>query len=204
VYGFPTSWLFQACDDEEHKRSQEQNLGAEGRAEMILLTSWASARRREQRESLLWKHFLSDPSWLVFLCTSRSGCMEHPQTQQIDMSPPIHLALEQFEPGDLSFSLPGTPRFGESGLDRRELFLQAQSKAPQFLIGTPFGPLQPGKQGLAFVLPDQANAVLTERRERRKAWGKAEQCPSIGSILCIQIRWLTQQQPFHEDSVFGS
>jgi hypothetical protein len=45
--------------------------------------------------------------------------MEQPQTQQIDLGPPIHLALEQFEPGDLSFYLPGTPRFGESGLDRR-------------------------------------------------------------------------------------
>jgi hypothetical protein len=47
VYELLTSWLFQAFDDGEHKRSKEQNLRADSRAEMILLTSWASSRRQE-------------------------------------------------------------------------------------------------------------------------------------------------------------
>jgi len=51
-----------------------------GRAEIILLTSRTSPRRKEQCESLLWKHYLSEPSRLAFLCMSGSGRMEHPQT----------------------------------------------------------------------------------------------------------------------------
>src|SRR6266487_3267216 len=56
------------------------NGAGKGRAEIILLTSRTSPRRKEQRESLLWKHYLSEPSRLAFLCTSWSGRMEHPQT----------------------------------------------------------------------------------------------------------------------------
>ena len=67
--------------------------------------------------------------------------MQHTQAQQIEVGTSIHLAFEQFESRDLSFYLPGTPGFGEGGLNRRELSLQTQSKALQFLIGTPFGPL---------------------------------------------------------------
>jgi hypothetical protein len=76
-------------------------------------------------------------------------------------------------------------------------------KVPQFLIGTAFGSLQPGKQGLALALTDQAHKVLAERGERRKGRGKTKQCLPIGRILCIQFLWLAQEQPFHEDSVFG-
>ncbi len=57
VYDLPTSWLFPAFDDGEYERSKEQNLGADGRAERTLLTSWAPSRSY-QRESRLWKHFL--------------------------------------------------------------------------------------------------------------------------------------------------
>ncbi|SRR6266851_49341 len=56
------------------------NGAGKGRAEIILLTSRTSPRRKEQRESLLWKHYLSEPSRLAFLCMSWSGRMEHPQT----------------------------------------------------------------------------------------------------------------------------
>jgi hypothetical protein len=42
---------------ESYKWDKEQDLGADGRAEMILLISWASSRSYE-RENLLWKHFL--------------------------------------------------------------------------------------------------------------------------------------------------
>ncbi len=44
--------------------------------------------------------------------------MEHPQPQQIDMGSPIHLALEQFEPGDLPFYLSRTPGLSEGRLNR--------------------------------------------------------------------------------------
>ena len=74
VYGLPTSWLFQAFDDGENK------WAGKGRAEINLLTSRTAPRRKEQRESLLWKHYLSEPSCLAFLCMSWSGRMEHPQT----------------------------------------------------------------------------------------------------------------------------
>lgn len=47
-----------------------------------------------------------------------------------------------------------------------------QSKAPQFLIGTRFGPLQPGKQGLAFALPDQANPRPDQAPRETKGVGK--------------------------------
>ena len=53
--------------------------------------------------------------------------MQHAQTQQIEVGTSIHLAFEQLEPGDLSFDLPGTPRFGEGGLKRSKLFLQADA-----------------------------------------------------------------------------
>jgi hypothetical protein len=45
--------------------------------------------------------------------------MQHAQTQEIKISPSIHLAFEQFESGNLSFDLPGTPGLGEGGLNRR-------------------------------------------------------------------------------------
>src|SRR6266480_2903794 len=129
--------------------------------------------------------------------------MQHTQAQQIEIGTSIHLAFEQLESRDLSFYLPSTPGFGEGGLNRRELSLQTQSKALQFLIGTPFGPLQPGKQCLALALTDQANKVLAERGESRKARGKAKQCLPIGRILCLQFLWLVQQQPFHPPRRWG-
>jgi hypothetical protein len=61
---------------------------------------------KEQRESLLWKHFLWEPSCLAFLCTNWSARMQHPQTQQIDLGAPVHLALERLQSGNLSFYLP--------------------------------------------------------------------------------------------------
>jgi hypothetical protein len=45
--------------------------------------------------------------------------MQHAQTQQIEVGTSIPLAFEQLESGDLSFDLPGTPGFAESGLNRR-------------------------------------------------------------------------------------
>src|SRR5712692_4406964 len=118
--------------------------------------------------------------------------MQHAQPQQIEIGTSIHLALEQFEPGNLPFDLPSTPGFSESSLNRWELSLQPLSKAPQFLIGAPFGPLQPRKECLAFPLTDEANKILAERGKRRKARRKTKHCLPIGRILCPQFLWLAQ------------
>src|SRR5215470_13323336 len=98
--------------------------------------------------------------------------MQHPQAQQIDVGPSIHLAFEQLESRDLSFNLPSTPRFSESSLNCWELSFQPVSKALQLLIRAAFGPLQPGKECLAVALTNQAHKILTECGERRKGWGK--------------------------------
>ena len=67
--------------------------------------------------SLLWKQCLWEPSCLAFLCTNWSGRMQHPQTQQIDMGSPVHLALEILQSGNLPFDLSRTPGLGEGRLN---------------------------------------------------------------------------------------
>src|SRR5258708_26857676 len=108
------------------------------------------------------------------------------------MGSPIHLTLEQFEPGNLPFALPVLQGRVESSLNRWELSLQPLSKAPQFLIGAPFGPLQPRKECLAFPLTDEANKILAERGKRRKARRNTKHCLPICRILCPQFLWLAQ------------
>src|SRR5260370_40539027 len=102
----------------------------------------------------------------------------------------IHLTLEQCEPGNLPFDLPSPPGFSESSLNRWELSLQPLSKAPQFLIGAPFGPLQPRKECLAFPLTDETNKSLPERGNRPKARRKTKQCLPIVRIRSLQFSWL--------------
>src|SRR6266571_1572677 len=43
--------------------------------------------------------------------------MQHALAQEIKMRAPVHAALEEFEPVDLSLYLPVTPLHGDGGLD---------------------------------------------------------------------------------------
>ncbi len=76
--------------------------------------------------------------------------MYHAQTQEIKIRPPIHLAFEQFESGNLPFDLPSTPGFGEGGLNRWELSLQTD--AAKRRISSKGHPLALSSQGSSALL----------------------------------------------------
>src|SRR4051812_13539314 len=63
-----------------------------------------------------------------FRCGRRSWRADEPRLQEVELSTPIHLSLDQFQPGDLTFGLTVRPRRGDGGADRSLIVEDATSE----------------------------------------------------------------------------
>ena len=66
------------------------------------------------------------PEW--FFRTSCRWAIEHPQTQQVELGPTIHLTLDELEPIDVSFGLPVAPGSLERCSNRCIVLLDAEGE----------------------------------------------------------------------------
>ena len=89
--------------------------------------------------------------------------MQEPQSEKVDVGTSVHLTFEQFELGNLSFYLPGTPRFAQRRAQGRKLVGKTLCKASHFLVGAGFRFLKPGKEGIALLFTDHLEKLLPYR-----------------------------------------
>jgi len=64
-----------------------------------------------------------------------SGSLQNTCSQQVELRPPLHLPLDQLEPGDLSFGLSIAPRQRQRGLHRGFVLIQTSGEGCQLTFG---------------------------------------------------------------------
>ena len=76
----------------------------------------------------------------------RSGRPEHPLAQQVDLRPPVALALDQLQPGDLAFRLAVAPPQRQPGLHGGLVRPQRACESLQLVDAARLGLVQPRRQ----------------------------------------------------------
>ena len=75
--------------------------------------------------------------------------MEDAETEEVKLSPSIHLPFQAFEPMDVPFHLTLIPRLRTRRLNRGVILLHALGNTFQFADSAPFGSSQPVASALA-------------------------------------------------------
>ncbi len=88
--------------------------------------------------------------------------MKDAEAKELKLRPSVHLPLQAFEPIDLAFDLPLTPRQGARRRNGRVILLHALGETCEFGDITAFSYTDPLLQRLCPALFEQAQEVLTE------------------------------------------
>ena len=88
--------------------------------------------------------------------------MEDAETEEVKLSPSIHLPFQAFEPIDVPFHLTLIPWLSTRRLNRGGILLHALGETFQFADSAPFGSSQPVLERLRLVLFEESYEALTQ------------------------------------------
>jgi len=121
--------------------------------------------------------------------------VENSDTKQVEVGPPVHLALEQLDPGHLPLRLPVAIREGQSGFDSGLILTQAFSGANKFRNPAGDRRLKPGVQVGRAPLPHKAAELSGQLGCRLDGRGYLQQVGDDRTLAWLQIRVVGEEPP---------
>jgi hypothetical protein len=117
------------------------------------------------------------------VCTSWSE--EETATEEIEMCPPKHLALQHFQAIDMAFDGAGAPRQRDPGFDRRIVLLEPSRKTLERPQRAARRTGEPGIQLGWLPLAYQGGKVCCQVDRLRNLWSLRAQ---LGQLLRFRLR----------------